>query len=208
VAPHVGGIKLGLEFFTAQGPRGVKAVAALGLPIFLDLKLHDIPNTVAGAVREVAKLGVAMLTLHASGGRAMLEAAAAAAAGAACRPWLLGITVLTSLDAADLAATGIACAPDEQALRLARLAMDAGLDGLVCSPLEIAGLRQTLGPVPRIVVPGIRPAAGGDDQKRTMAPAQALALGADTPAIGRPITRAAAPATAAADLAHQLRSAA
>ena len=208
LAPHVGGIKLGLEFFAAQGPRGVEAVARLGLPIFLDLKLHDIPNTVAGAVREVAKLGVAMLTLHAAGGRAMLEAAVAAAAAARHRPWLLGVTVLTSLDAADLVATGVAAAPDEQALRLARLAVAAGLDGLVCSPLEIAGLRQALGPGPRIVVPGIRPAGGGDDQKRTMAPAQALALGADILVIGRPITRAQAPAMAAADLARQLRPAA
>ena len=107
LAPHVGGIKLGLEFFAAQGPRGVEAVARLGLPIFLDLKLHDIPNTVAGAVREVVRLGVAMLTLHASGGRAMLEAAVAAAAAAAAeaRPALLGVTVLTSLDATDLACT-------------------------------------------------------------------------------------------------------
>jgi orotidine-5'-phosphate decarboxylase len=209
VAPHVGGVKLGLEFFAAQGPRGVEAVAALGLPVFLDLKLHDIPNTVAGAVRGVARLGVAMLTLHASGGRAMLEAAVAAAAAAPRRPWLLGVTVLTSLDAADLAATGVAAAADEQALRLARLAVSAGLDGLVCSPLEIAGLREALGPAPRIVVPGIRPAAaGGDDQKRTMAPTEALALGADILVVGRPITGARAPAAAAADLARQLRLAA
>ena len=114
LAPHVGGIKLGLEFFTAQGPRGVEAVARQGLPIFLDLKLHDIPNTVAGAVREVATLGVAYLTLHVAGGRAMLEAAAAVPG----RPALLGVTVLTSLDAADLADLGIAAKPDEQALRL------------------------------------------------------------------------------------------
>ncbi len=208
LAPHVGGIKLGLEFFTAQGPRGVEAVTALGLPVFLDLKLHDIPNTVAGAVREVAKLGVSMLTLHASGGRSMLEAAAEAAAAAPVRPWLLGVTVLTSLDAADLAETGVADAPDQQALRLARLAVSAGLDGLVCSPLEIAGLRRALGPGPKIVVPGIRPAGGGDDQKRTMAPAQALAAGADILVVGRPITRAPAPDAAAADLARQLRPAA
>ena len=142
MAPHVGGIKLGLEFFTAQGPRGVEAVAAIGLPIFLDLKLHDIPNTVAGAVRQVAQLGVAMLTLHAAGGRAMLEAASAAApAGLA----LLGVTVLTSLDEADLAAIGVSEAPAAQALRLGRLALEAGLAGLVCSPMEIATLRDGLG---------------------------------------------------------------
>ena len=208
LAPHVGGIKLGLEFFTAQGPRGVEAVAALGLPIFLDLKLHDIPNTVAGAVRQVGKLGVAMLTLHASGGRAMLEAAAEAAAASPTPPWLLGVTVLTSLDAADLAAIGMAADPAGQALRLARLAVAAGLDGLVCSPHEIADLRRALGPGPKIVVPGIRAEAGGDDQKRTMAPADALAAGADILVIGRPITRAIAPADAAAALARQLRPAA
>ena len=208
LAPHVGGIKLGLEFFTAQGPRGVEAVAALGLPVFLDLKLHDIPNTVAGAVRQVARLGVAMLTLHASGGRAMLQAAAEAAAAATTPPWLLGVTVLTSLDAADLAAIGMAADPAGQALRLARLAVAAGLDGLVCSPHEIAELRRALGAGPKIVVPGIRTEAGGDDQKRTMAPADALAAGADILVIGRPITRATAPADAAAALVRQLRPAA
>ena len=207
LAPHVGGVKLGLEFFVAQGPRGVEAVAALGLPIFLDLKLHDIPNTVAGAVREVARLGVAMLTLHTSGGRAMLEAAVAATAAADRRPLLLGVTVLTSLDEADLAATGVAASPDEQTLGLARLAMVAGLDGVVCSPLEIYALRRALGRGPRIVVPGIRPDAGGDDQKRVMGPVEALALGADFLVIGRPITRAPVPAVAAAAIAHQLRPA-
>ena len=149
-----------------------------------------------------------MLTLHASGGRAMLEAAVAAAAAAPRRPWLLGVTVLTSLDEADLAATGVAAAPGAQALRLAKLAVAAGLDGLVCSPLEIAGLRRALGPGPKIVVPGIRPGGGGDDQKRVMGPAEALALGADILVIGRPITRAPVPAEAAAAIARQLRPAA
>lgn len=204
VAPHVGGIKLGLEFFTANGPRGVGAVQELGLPVFLDLKFHDIPNTVAGAVREAARLGVAMLTLHAAGGQAMLEAAVAAAGDAAERPWLLGVTVLTSLDVADLAATGIAGAPGDQALRLGELAMAAGLDGLVCSPQEIATLRHAFGPVPRLVIPGIRPAATGDDQKRTMGPAEALSLGADIIVIGRPITQAASPAAAAAEIVRGL----
>ena len=208
LAPHVGGIKLGLEFFVAQGPGGVAEVARLGLPIFLDLKLHDIPNTVAGAVREVAKLGVAMLTVHAAGGRAMLAAAAEAAASSATRPVLLGVTVLTSLDGADLAETGVAVAPDEQALRLARLAVSAGIDGLVCSPHEITPLRRALGQGPRIVVPGIRPARAGDDQKRVMAPADALAAGADVLVIGRPITRAPVPAEVAADIFRGLRPAA
>jgi orotidine-5'-phosphate decarboxylase len=204
VAPHVGGIKLGLEFFTAQGPRGVAAVQALGLPIFLDLKFHDIPNTVAGAVREAVRLGVAMLTLHAAGGRAMLEAAVDAAGSAPGRPWLLGVTVLTSLDAGDLAATGVPAPPAEQATRLGELALISGLDGLVCSAQEIAVLRGGFGQRPKLVVPGIRPASAGDDQKRTMTPAQALALGADVLVIGRPITQAPSPAVAAAGIAREL----
>lgn len=206
VAPHVGGVKLGLEFFAAQGPRGVAAVVALGLPVFLDLKLHDIPNTVAGAVREVGRLGVTMLTLHAAGGREMLEAATAAAAGAPTRLALLGVTVLTSLDEADLQATGVAAQPAEQVLRLGRLALDAGLPGLVCSPLEIATLRDAFGGRPRLVVPGIRPSTGGDDQKRTMGPAEALTAGADILVIGRPITQAASPGEAAAAIARQLQA--
>jgi orotidine-5'-phosphate decarboxylase len=206
VAPHVGGVKLGLEFFAAQGPRGVGAVVALGLPVFLDLKLHDIPNTVAGAVREVGRLGVTMLTLHAAGGREMLEAAVAAAAGAPTKLALLGVTVLTSLDKADLVSTGVLAKPAEQVLRLSRLALDAGLPGLVCSPLEIATLRAALGGMPRLVVPGIRPSSGGDDQKRTMGPTEALAAGADILVIGRPITQAASPAEAAAAIARQLQA--
>ena len=185
---------------------GVAAVVALGLPVFLDLKLHDIPNTVAGAVREVGRLGVTMLTLHAAGGREMLEAATAAAAGAPTRLALLGVTVLTSLDEADLQATGVAAQPAEQVLRLGRLALDAGLSGLVCSPLEIATLRDALGGVPRLVVPGIRPSTGGDDQKRTMGPAEALTAGADILVIGRPITQAASPGEAAAAIARQLQA--
>jgi orotidine-5'-phosphate decarboxylase len=208
VAPHVGGVKLGLEFFTAQGPRGVEAVQAVGLPVFLDLKLHDIPNTVAGAVRAVAGLGVAMLTLHAAGGRAMLEAAVEAASGASTRPRLLGVTVLTSLDAADLAATGVAAPVAEHALELGRLSLAAGLDGLVCSAQEIVELRRAFGSGPKLVVPGIRPAGAGDDQKRTMSPAEALALGADVLVIGRPITRADSPVASAAAIAGQLREAA
>ncbi len=208
VAPHVGGLKLGLEFFTAQGPQGVAAMQALGLPIFLDLKLHDIPNTVAAAVREVGRLGVAMLTVHAAGGRGMLEAAAAAAAGAPTPLLLLGVTVLTSLDATDLAATGVTSSPETQALRLARLTLAAGIPGLVCSPLEIAALRNALGAAPKLVVPGIRPSIGGDDQKRTMGPAEALALGADLLVIGRPISQAPSPSQAAAAIARQLLAAA
>lgn len=200
VAPHVGGLKLGLEFVTAHGPAGIAAIQALGLPIFLDLKFHDIPNTVAGAVRSACGLGVAMLTLHASGGRAMLEAAVEAAAAAPRRPWLLAVIVLTSLDQADLADLGIAERAADHARRLGELALAAGMDGLVCSPHEIAPLRAAFGPTPKLVVPGIRPATAGDDQKRTMGPAEALALGADALVIGRPITQAPAPAAAAATI--------
>ena len=195
LAPHVGGIKLGLEFFTAQGPRGVEAVAALGLPIFLDLKLHDIPNTVAGAVREVARLGVAMLTLHAAGGRAMLEAAVAAAAAAPRRPWLLGVTVLTSLDEADLAATGVAAAPAEQAA--AAGAARASTRAWTASSARRWRSRRcarALGAGPRLVVPGIRP---GGRRRRPEAHhgrrPRRWPLGADILVIGRPITRGADP---------------
>ncbi len=197
-APHVGLFKLGLEFFAANGPAGVRAIA--GRPVFLDLKLHDIPNTVAGAVRAVLPLAPRMLTLHAAGGPAMIAAARAAAdqAGAE-RPMLLAVTVLTSLDAATLAATGVPAQPAEQVLRLARLALDAGADGLVCSPLEVALLRRELGSAPTLVVPGIRPAgAASGDQARTMTPEQAVAAGASWIVVGRPITAAPDPGAAAA----------
>ncbi len=194
----VGGLKLGLELFVAEGPAAVRALATTGLPIFLDLKLHDIPNTVAGAVRAAAGLGAALLTVHAAGGRAMLEAAVQAARASPSPPRLLAVTVLTSLDDADLAATGVAGAPLEQAVRLARLAREAGLDGVVCSPQEIAAVRAALGPGPLVVVPGIRPAGGAaGDQKRIATPAEALAAGADLLVIGRPITTAPDPRAAA-----------
>jgi len=205
----VGGVKVGLELFAANGPAAVREVGALGLPVFLDLKLHDIPNTVAGAVRAVLSLGPAMLTLHAAGGRAMLEAAVAAAGTAAMRPWLLGITVLTSLDEQDLASIGVRASPLDQTLRMAELCAEAGLDGVVCSPLEIAALRRRFGQALRLVVPGIR--AEGDaqgDQKRTMSPAEAMALGADVLVVGRPITRASAPRLAAEALTRGLARAA
>jgi orotidine-5'-phosphate decarboxylase len=199
-APYCGIFKLGLEFFAANGPDGVRSVG--GRPIFLDLKLHDIPNTVAGAVRGVLKLAPRMLTLHASGGAAMIAAARdAAEAAGADRPMLLAVTVLTSLDAAALAATGVAAPPGQQAVRLGRLAVAAGADGLVCSAHEIAPLRAALGPDVTLVVPGIRPAgSAADDQARTMTPHQALAAGADWIVVGRPITGADDPARAAAAL--------
>jgi orotidine-5'-phosphate decarboxylase len=194
VRPHVGGLKLGLEFFCANGPDAVREVAG-ATPLFLDLKLHDIPNTVAGAVRAVMPLAPAFLTLHAGGGPAMLRAAVEAAAGAVK---LLGVTVLTSLDGADLDRVGQRGPVLDQARRLAGLAREAGLAGIVCSPHEIAALRAELGSGFLLVVPGIRPAgAGAGDQKRVMTPREALAAGADHLVIGRPITAAADPAAAA-----------
>jgi orotidine-5'-phosphate decarboxylase len=201
VAPPCGMIKLGLEFFAANGPAGLRALA--GWPLFLDLKLHDIPNTVAGAVRALLPLAPRLLTLHASGGTAMLAAARAAAAAAGdARPRLLAVTVLTSLDAPALHATGVPGAPADQVLRLARLALAAGMDGLVCAPTEVAALRSALGPAPLLVVPGIRPdGAATDDQARTLSPAAAAAAGADWLVVGRPITQAPDPRAAAAALA-------
>ena len=201
----MGGVKLGLEFFTSQGPAGVRAVAECGLPIFLDLKLHDIPNTVAGALRSLEGLGVGYVTLHAAGGAAMLRAAAAVPQ----RPKLLAVTLLTSLDAADLAALGVPGSPQDHVLRLGRLARTCGIDGVVCSPLEIAALRADLGPDAVIASPGIRAQdAAPDDQKRTLSPAEALRAGADILVVGRPITAAADPAAAARALVATLPQAA
>ena len=200
-APHVGLFKLGLEFFLANGAAGVRAIA--GRPVFLDLKLHDIPNTVAGGVQAVLDMRPKMLTIHAAGGAAMIEAARKAAETAGPnRPMILAVTVLTSLDAAALAATGVAGSPADQVLRLARLALSAGADAVVCSPLEVAMLRAALGPEAKFVVPGIRP-AGSDvgDQARVMTPAEAVAAGADWIVVGRPITGATDPGAAAAAIA-------
>nr|WP_282571981.1 orotidine-5'-phosphate decarboxylase [Roseomonas acroporae] len=199
LAPACGLLKVGLELFDAVGPAAPATVSARA-PVFLDLKLHDIPNTVAGAVGALLPLRPAMLTLHAAGGAAMIEAArhAAERAGAA-RPLLLAVTVLTSLDAAALAATGVSDPPAAQVLRLARLALSAGADGLVCSPREVAALRDALGAAPALVVPGIRPAGSATgDQARTATPAEAVAAGADWIVVGRPVTGAADPAAAAA----------
>lgn len=201
VRAHVGGLKLGLEFFAANGPAGVEQVAQAGLPIFLDLKLHDIPNTVGKAVQALRPLRPAVLTVHAAGGQAML-AAAKAAAGEGTR--VVAVTVLTSLDAADLAAAGVAGSPEEQVERLAALTRAAGCDGIVCSGQEVARARKSW-PDGTFVVPGVRP-AGGDlgDQKRVMTPRDALAGGASMLVVGRPITAAADPAAAARDIAASL----
>jgi orotidine-5'-phosphate decarboxylase len=204
VAPSCGMFKLGLEFFLANGAAGYRTIT--GRPIFLDLKLHDIPVTVAGAVRAVLPLRPRMLTIHAAGTGGMITAArhAAEAAGSE-RPLLLGVTVLTSINAAALATIGVAGTPAAQVLRLARLALDGGADGVVCSPLEVAMLRTALGPGPTLVVPGIRPVgAARDDQERVMTPREAVAAGADWIVIGRPITGAADPGAAAAAIAAEL----
>jgi orotidine-5'-phosphate decarboxylase len=195
VAGHVGGLKLGLEFFCAHGHHGVHEIAKLGLPIFLDLKLHDIPNTVAAAMQSLHVLEPAIVTVHASGGRAMMEDAKAAA-GENCK--VVAVTVLTSLDERDLARTGITGSPHDQALRLAELAEAAGLDGIVCSGQEVAAIHKQW-KNGYFVVPGLRPAeANGKngDQKRTVTPREALDGGASVLVIGRPISRAEDPAAA------------
>lgn len=210
VRDNVGGLKIGMEAFYALGREGYAAIAAEGLPIFLDLKLHDIPNTVAGGIRALLPLRPAIVNIHASGGLAMMRAArdAAAAAGKA-RPRVIAVTVLTSLDDDDMASLGQTGSAREQAVRLARLAADAGLDGVVCSPHEIADIKAACGPDFLTIVPGIRPAVAvkpgeqaksGDDQKRVMSPADARAAGADVLVVGRPITQAPEPANAAAEI--------
>ena len=198
---HVGGLKLGLEFFSAHGPDGIREMAALGLPIFLDLKLHDIPNTVAKAVQSLHNLRPAILTVHAAGGRAMMEDAKAAAPSGTK---VVGVSVLTSLDEQDLAAIGVAGDPHDQVLRLSALAREAGLDGVVCSGAEVRAVKKAW-PDGFFVVPGVRPADSAvGDQKRVVTPRQALDAGASILVIGRPITQAADPDQAARAIAATL----
>jgi orotidine-5'-phosphate decarboxylase len=194
VRNHVGGLKLGLEFFCANGRQGVREMAELRLPIFLDLKFHDIPNTVGKAIQSLRPLEPAVLTVHAAGGRAMMEdAKAAAPAGTK----VVAVTVLTSLDADDLASIGIAADPHAQVERLTSLARDAGLDGVVCSGNEVAAAKR-LWPDGFFVVPGVRPAdSHAADQKRVMTPRKALDSGASILVVGRPITQADDPDVAA-----------
>ena len=202
VQPHVGGVKLGLEFFAANGPAGVEALSGLGLPVFLDLKLHDIPNTVGKAVAALAPLKPAILTVHAAGGRAMLEAAKAAADPATR---VVAVTVLTSLDRGDLVDIGVPASPAHQVERLAELARRSGLDGIVCSGAEV-GAAHAHWPDGFFVVPGIRPGGAADaDQKRVMSPRHALDAGASVLVIGRPITGADDPAEAARAIAGTLQ---
>jgi orotidine-5'-phosphate decarboxylase len=197
-------VKVGLEMFTAAGPDCVREIAGMGFDVFLDLKLHDIPNTVAKAVASVASLPVRMLTLHTGGGREMMQWAAQAQREHAPDLLLLGVTVLTSMSAPGLAETGVADSPENQVVRLGRLAADAGLRGLVCSPLEIAPLRRVLPPEIALITPGIRPReARADDQTRVMTPAEAARAGARFLVVGRPVFKAPDPvATARAILAE------
>jgi len=208
VTGAVDGLKIGMEFFYAQGVAGYQALAAHGAPIFLDLKLHDIPNTVASAVRALAPLKPALLNVHGGGGAAMMKAASNAAKEAGDdAPTMLAVTVLTSLSEADLHDIGVSGSPRDQVLRLASLARANGMDGVVCSAHEITALRQEMGPAFKLIVPGIRPAGSAvNDQKRIMTPVEAQTAGADILVIGRPITSHQNPAQAAQDIAASLRA--
>jgi orotidine-5'-phosphate decarboxylase len=199
--------KVGMELYYSAGNCIVQKLRDRGFNVFLDLKLHDIPNTVAGAVRSATRAGASLLTIHASGGAAMMSAAAEAAS-APGSPRLVAVTVLTSMDALELAGIGIAVTPAEQVLRLARLAQSSGIDGMVCSPEEVSILRREMGPNSLLVIPGIRP-AGSDagDQKRIATPAQAIADGASLLVVGRPITRASDPVAAARAILEEIEQA-
>lgn len=208
VAPHVGVLKIGLELFVREGPEAVRSLSQLGCELFLDLKLHDISQTVENAVANVCRLGVRYLTIHCSGGPGMLRAAAERARKENTGLVLLGVTVLTSLDEGDLRAIGVGASPTEQTERLARLARDAGLGGLVCSSREVAAVRRIVGSDAVLVTPGIRPAgAAAGDQKRVGTPAEALRNGSSLLVVGRPIRDAADPARAAADLLAEIAAA-
>ncbi len=203
LAGVVGGIKVGLEFFTAWGPVGVRQIQA-GLPLFLDLKLHDIPNTVGRAVSACADLAPDLITVHAAGGTDMMRAAVEAASNSAKPPQVIAVTVLTSLDDTDLNAIGFGQGAAETVRRLAGAAADAGCQGMVCSPHEIAVLRTDLGPDFTLVVPGIRPTGiETGDQKRAMTPSEAASLGADILVVGRPITEATDPPAMAAQVVRE-----
>ncbi len=203
VAPAVGMLKVGLELFTAEGPSVVRAASALGRPVFLDLKLHDIPTTVEGAARSAARSGASLLTVHASGGAEMVRAAVRGA-GPGLR--VLAVTVLTSLNAEALSQVGLLGGPEASVVRLARLAISAGAGGIVCSPLEVAAVRAAVGPGPLLVIPGVRPSgAARGDQARVATPAEAIRNGADVLVVGRPLREAADPGRAAEELALSIR---
>lgn len=203
LAKHVGMFKVGLELFTAEGPAAVRSIAAIGRPVFLDLKLHDIPNTVEGAARSAAASGARLITVHASGGAAMVEAAVRGA-GPAVK--VLAVTVLTSLDASALQSIGFALPPADAVVRLAKLAVSSGAGGLVCSPHEVRAVREAVGPGPLLVIPGVRPAGAAlGDQARVATPAAAVAAGADVLVIGRPLREGSDPVQAAQKIAAELQ---
>ena len=208
VKPHVGGLKVGLEFITALGPDAVRKVAGVGLPVFADVKFHDIPNTVAGAAREIARLGAMLFNIHVSGGEAMMRAAAEAAHSIDPKVKIFGVTILTSMNDADLEAVGQQGPALAQVERLAKFAQRCGLDGVVCSPRETALVRKACGPDFLIVTPGVRP-AGADlaDQRRVTTPAEAMRAGSDILVVGRPITDAADPAAAARAILAEIEAA-
>ena len=205
----MGLIKVGSQLFTAEGPRAVKVLAALGLGLFVDLKFHDIPNTVARAVAATAELpNVRLLTVHTLGGTAMMQAARGAVEAVKSRPKLLGVTILTSMDEAALRSVGIAGPPAERVVALAKLAQEAGLDGVVASGQEARAIRTACGPKFLIVVPGVRPAEGSaGDQSRVTTPAEAILAGADYLVVGRPITEAEEPPAVALAIAREIASA-
>lgn len=205
IGEHAGIYKVGLQLFTTEGPSLVRELVASGRRIFLDLKLHDIPNTVAGAVKSALSLGVSMLTVHASGGTEMLRAASDAAAG---KTSVLAVTVLTSLSQASLRDTGVSASLAEQAVRLALLAQGAGCPGVVTSPREVREVRKACGPGFIIVTPGVRPLGSAqEDQERISTPAHAVAAGASHIVVGRPITRAENPAQAAQSVLAEMAEA-
>jgi orotidine-5'-phosphate decarboxylase len=203
-------MKVGSQLFTAEGPRAIEKLAGLGFEIFLDLKFHDIPNTVAGAVASAAQLpGIRLLTVHALGGSAMMRAAREALPNKKKCPALLGVTILTSMDATALAEIGIPESPELRALALARLAQASELDGVVASAREVRAIRAACGPKFLIVVPGVRPAnSSTNDQSRVATPAEAIQSGADYLVVGRPITGAPNPRKAALTIAEEMASAA
>jgi orotidine-5'-phosphate decarboxylase len=208
VAPAIGMIKIGLELFVQAGPAAVALGGEVGLPFFLDLKLHDIPETVERAVAQAARLGARIVTVHASGGRAMLKRAAVRARAEGGTLDVCAVTVLTSLDQGDLADVGLAGAPEEAAVRLAKMAFDEGVRWFVCSPAEVRPIREALGAGATLVTPGVRPrAAGAGDQKRTATPEQAVRDGADWLVVGRPIRDATDHAAAARSIATEMASA-
>ncbi len=206
VAPYIGGVKIGMEYFYATGIAGYQAIARHNVPIFLDLKLHDIPNTVAAAIRTLAPLEPAILNVHASGGQVMMRASVEAANDYdGKKPMMIAVTILTSLEGADLHQMGLKGSPEAQVLRLAEMAQNAGMAGVVCSAHEIEPLRKACGPDFKLIVPGIRPHAHArHDQKRIMTPEQARHAGADILVIGRAILNAKDPVETAARIQQSL----